>query len=214
MEHTGARKERWHMSDWLSLLICVIAVFVMSAAFCFIASAQDDNPYVHSYRDPEPKPDIRYVGVQLDVGVPSGAALGISVHPGTDVFRLGVAGTFNGLAPGLRGSLTFDPVDFGVAPTLTLQYGGSFAGKLPNSSAKISYTYFDLLPGIEFGSRGAFRFFVRGGITWMDVNIRGFDTLITKGSMMGDNIDVRVGNPKIQAHLIPALQLGFNAFFF
>ena len=198
-----------------TLISLVFVAFV--AIFCTRVSAQDTQAYAHPYPDHEQNNELRYVGTQLDVSELAGAALGIDVHPLTNVLRLSFAGTFNSIAPGIRGSATLDPIEFIVAPTLTLQYGGTFAGKITGTSARVSCTYFDMLPGIEVGSRSSFRLFARGGTTWTNINITRFNTTINKDNIASDavinNITFHVGDPKIKSHFIPALQLGFSIFF-
>ncbi len=157
----------------------------------------------------EPKPRFKYVGMQLDLGVPDGAALGVVVRPKLNWLRLNVSGTYNVLAPGIRGGLTLDPIKFPIAPTFTLEGGHAFEGKLPGVEMPgISYDYLNIHGGLEFGSRDSFRFFIHGGPTYMGVHTSNF-----ADSVGNTDKSITISDPTVSIRLIPTAKLGFALLF-
>ena len=108
----------------------------------------------------------------MDVGLPDGAALGLVVRPRFDWLRIGGAVTHNGIAPGFRLGVTIDPIDFPIAPTLTIEGGHYWQGTLPTvqNSPTVGYNYANIHLGLEIGNRANFRFFLRGGVSYVDVS--------------------------------------------
>jgi hypothetical protein len=162
----------------------------------------------------EQKPRHRWVGLQLDLGVPDGAAAGIVVRPYIDWLRVVLSATHNGASSGIRGAVTVDPINFGIAPTLTLGVGHAFKGNVPSfvpSAADIpafDYTYVNLHPGLEFGSRNSWRFFFQGGPTWMHVNTYDFQ------KVLGSNEpSLRVADPSANIRFNPTIKLGLTTYF-
>jgi hypothetical protein len=150
-------------------------------------------------------PRHRTLGITTDLGVPDGAAVGLVVRPVFDWLRLGAAGTYNGMAPGVRVGATFDPIAFPIAPTFTVEGGHSWEGKLPISGAPtLSYTYANFHLGIEVGNRASFRFFLRGGASWLDGSTANFQS---GGGSAG------FANPSYHGWLAPTGKLGFAAYF-
>lgn len=156
------------------------------------------------------EPRHRYVGVQADTGVPDGAALGLVVKPipveSFDMLRVGVSGTYNGIAPGVRAGLTIDPLRWHVfAPTLTGEAGHAFTGTVPGGKGTtVSYDYLNAHFGLEFGNRNAWRFFMRGGVSWVNFNTGNF-----QGALNLSDTSVIVGNPTFNGMFAPSLKLGF-----
>ncbi len=149
----------------------------------------------------------RTFGMTMDIGVPDGAALGIVVRPRFDWLRLAAAVTHNGIAPGLRLGVTLDPIAFPIAPTLTIEGGHYWAGPLPmiQGSPSIGYDYANFHLGLEIGNRATFRFFLRGGVSWVDMS--GAQAQNTSGN--GSSID----NPSYTGWLAPSAKLGFSLYF-
>jgi hypothetical protein len=146
--------------------------------------------------------------MSMDVGVPDGAALGLVVRPRYDWLRIGAAVTHNGMAPGARLGVTFDPIVFPMAPTFTVEGGHYWEGTLPmvKNSPAIGYNYANFHLGLEAGSRAAFRFFLRGGVSWVDVRTAHFQGAAgTSGSGIGD--------PSYSGWLAPSGKLGFSLCF-
>jgi len=162
----------------------------------------------------EYKPRHRWVGLQLDLGVPDGATAGVVVRPYVEWVRVNLSATYNGVAPGIRGAVTLDPINFGIAPTLTLGVGHAFKGNVPSFVPSASdipafdYTYFNLHPGLEFGNRNSWRFFIQGGPTWLHVNTFDF-----RKAMGSDEPSLRVVDPSANARINPTVKLGLATYF-
>ena len=109
------------------------------------------------------------------------------------------------MAPGVRVGVTVDPIAFPIAPTLTVEGGHAWEGWLVfvNDAPSVSYNYANLHLGIEMGNRATFRFFLRGGVSWLDGSTAHLDTG-TSGA---------IGNPSYRGWLAPTGKLGFSAYF-
>ncbi|MGA7121545.1 MAG: hypothetical protein WBY94_15680 [Polyangiaceae bacterium] len=151
-------------------------------------------------------PGHRTFGMFMDLGVPDGVALGLVVRPAFDWLRIGGAVTHNGMAPGARFGVTLDPVAAPVGPTLTVEGGHYWGGKLPmiSDSPSIAYNYANFHLGLEVGNRATFRFFLRGGVSWLDLS-----TAQSQGPSSGSGI----ANPSYSGWLAPSGKLGFAAYF-
>jgi hypothetical protein len=171
------------------------------------AASIDRAPVVEKDHSPSGTSPHRTFGMFMDVGVPDGAALGVVVRPKFDWLRIGGAVTHNGMAPGMRVGVTLDPVSFPIGPTLSVEGGHYWGGKLPmlSDSPSIAYNYANFHLGIEVGSRATFRFFLRGGVSWLDVSTAQFQSATGGGS--------GIGNPSYSGWLAPSGKLGFSAYF-
>jgi hypothetical protein len=174
------------------------------------AAAAPEADHYYAY-DPAkasaPSHHHRTFGMSMDVGVPDGAALGVVVRPRFDWLRLGASITHNGIAPGVRLGVTIDPIAFPIAPTLTIEGGHYWAGTLPmfQGSPSIGYDYANFHLGIEVGNRASFRFFLRGGASWVDMS--GAQAQNTSVTSTG------IGNPSYTGWLAPSAKLGFALYF-
>jgi hypothetical protein len=151
-------------------------------------------------------PRHRTFGLSMDLGVPDGAALGLVVRPRFDWLRIGAAATHNGMAPGVRFGVTVDPIAFPIAPTLTVDGGHYWEGAMPllKGSPAIGYNYANFHLGLEVGNRATFRFFLRGGVSWLDVSTAHFQSASATSSM---------GDPSFSGWLAPSGKLGFSTYF-
>ena len=150
----------------------------------------------------------KYVGMQMDIGAPDGVALGVVVKP-VKVLRLNVSGTYNVLAPGVRGGMTLDPINFGIAPTLTIEGGYAAMGKIPgvSNSPQVGYTYLNLHGGLEFGKRDSWRIFLHAGPSWISLKASGVQSAIDLGN------DFTMSDPRATVMFNPTVKLGFVALF-
>jgi hypothetical protein len=114
------------------------------------------------------------------------------------------------MAPGARIGITFDPISFPVAPTLTVEGGHYWQGTLPiaTGAPPIGYDYANFHLGLEFGGRDSFRFFLRGGLSWVDVKTADFKNLAGTS-----DATVAIGNPSFSGWLAPSAKLGFAKYF-
>lgn len=163
-------------------------------------------------RADEPTPERhRWVGMQFDVGAPDGVALGVVVRPYVNWARLNLSGTYNAIAPGIRGGVTLDPIKFPVAPTLTFEGGHAWNGNIPGGGSnlpQVGYDYMNLHLGLEFGNRDHWRFFLQGGPSWMHVQTSNFQAVV--GS---SDSSLVIGNPSANVAVIPTAKLGFALYF-
>jgi hypothetical protein len=159
---------------------------------------------------PVEPPRHKTFGVDADVGVPDGAALGLVVRPKVEWLRLGAALTHNTLAPGVRLGATLDPINFPIAPTFTVEGGHYWEGNLPfvKDSPAVSYNYANFHLGLEIGSRASFRFFLRGGVSWLDVSTAHFQDSTASGSATS-----AIGDPTFHGWIAPSGKLGFSLYF-
>jgi hypothetical protein len=179
---------------------------LVSALSASTAFAGEDPTVVNN-----PPSRFRFLGMGFSVGAPSGVALGIIGRiPKINFLKLELDATHNGLAMGMKGDATLDFIKFPIAPTLTLSYGGNWGGQVPgvDKSPTVSYQYESALLGLEMGSRDSFRFFLRGGITHINVNASNLQKLI--GSK---DSSLTVGDATLSAWAAPAAQLGFQWLF-
>jgi len=148
----------------------------------------------------------RTFGFSMDLGVPDGAALAFVVRPLVDWVRLSAAVTYNGAAPGARAGLTIDPVPFSFSPTLTAEAGHTWNGPIPGfQGSTIGYDYANFHFGIEVGRRETIRFFLRGGVSWLDFHTAGFQA--------GGGSASSLQNPGFAGWVAPSAKLGFAQFF-
>ena len=169
---------------------------------------------------PTPKtPRHRTFGMSMDVGAPDGAALGLVVRPHFDWLRISGAVTHNGIAPGLRLGVTLDPIAFPIAPTFTVEGGHYWQGTIPmvQDSPDVGYNYANFHLGLEIGNRSTFRFFLRGGASWIDVNTANFKGSSGTNGMVSANGSSTTGsgfgNPTFNGWLAPTGKLGFSLYF-
>jgi hypothetical protein len=163
-----------------------IAALVMCASVS--AAAQQETPRYHA------------LGMQFDASVPSGLSLGLEARlPYLPWFKLGIAGTMT-LAPGVRGSLLFDPFKFVVAPVANFDLGYQSPIKIKGVSG--SFTYEDIQGGLAFGKRGGFRFLVLGGMSHLSGDVSGLQNTVTVSD------GVTFGNPHFSGWM-PNAKLGF-----
>jgi hypothetical protein len=155
----------------------------------------------------EAKADPVKVGGNFDLGAPDGIAFGVDVKPGIKWLSLGAAFTDNILAPGVRGSLVLLPIKFPVMPEFAVDVGHEFNGDLPvGNKPGLSYSYLNLQPGVSFGSRDGFRFFIRGGVSYIDLQTSNFQNVV---SFSGVSLE----NPNFHGWFFPSGKIGFALFF-
>lgn len=156
----------------------------------------------------EAKPVPFKLGMEFDLSVPSGVALGLEARlPHVPWFKVGLAGTGT-LAPGIRGNVLIDPIKFPIAPVANIDVGHQFSFKAPgvSNSPSFAFSYCDLQGGLGLGSRDGFRFMLMAGFSYLDGNAHNFQGVLpaTKG--------LTVGDPHFTGW-IPNAKLGFSLLF-
>lgn len=150
-------------------------------------------------------------GFGMDLGVPSGIALGFVLHPATDALSLEAAFTENVLSPGGRMSLKLDPM--ALAPRLPVglfldaQAGAFGRGSVLGRSnlPHIGYSYENLFLGLRLGKASGFNWFFEGGFTHLNVTTSNFQAVLTDKPA-----GLTVGNPYASAWALPGALTGFN----
>jgi hypothetical protein len=150
-----------------------------------------------------PGPRRHMWGMAMDVGVPDGAGLGLSVRP-VDWLRVGAAVTHNTMAPGARVGVTLDPMRTPVGITLTVEGGHYWSGAVPGiqGAPAVAYNYANFHAGLEFGDRSSFRFFLHGGASWLDMSASA-----SQSGLSG------LSNLSYRGWIAPSAKLGFSLYF-
>jgi hypothetical protein len=129
-------------------------------------------------------------GLMLDAGMPEGAGLSVSFRPRREV-RLHLGGTHNGIRAGARAGLTLLPMRGWLQPALTLELGHAQPADerslerrmadrtlLPSPSfERVGYNYASALLGFEVDTPGRLTFFIRGGLSFIELYGPGIDEL-------------------------------------
>ncbi|MCE9671986.1 hypothetical protein LY474_29690 [Myxococcus stipitatus] len=138
-------------------------------------------------QDPE---RIAPFGLMLDAGIPEGAGLSVAFRP-TRLVRLHLGGTHNGIRGGGRAGLTLLPMRGWLTPAFSLDFGHAqpaderrLERRLADLSQppvpsleRVGYTYVSALVGLEVSLPSRITFFVRGGLSFLELNGPGMDDL-------------------------------------
>lgn len=146
------------------------------------------------------------IGFGVDIGVPDGLALDLSIKPNLPWLHGDLAVTNNVMAWGVRGGVGIDPINYVVSPIAVFEYGRYFSNNIPHENVTLAYDYANAHIGLATGSQSKFRFFFRGGVSWLWVNADHVNSLFSGIS------GVALSNTKVQL-MIPSLKLGFNYYF-
>jgi hypothetical protein len=123
-------------------------------------------------------------GLLLEAGVPGGAGRIGAIQPSRHV-RLHMGATHNGIRMGGRAGLTLLPWSGGYTPCASFEVGHTFMGdatklarrmadtSLPPTPAmeRVGFSYASAHLGFEFGEPRDVMFFVRGGVTVVQVAV-------------------------------------------
>lgn len=160
---------------------------------------------------PVPKPigpRYRFVGLDFQAGVPDGGSIGLILRP-FYFTQFEWAGTYNGIAPGVRVGLTIDPIPWAISPTLTAEGGATFSGPVPfmSNPPNVEYKYANLHVGLAMGNWRVWRFYVRGGMSWIDLQTHNLGNAF-------NNTDpsVAMGDARVYGW-IPSAKIGFMYLF-
>lgn len=154
------------------------------------------------------KPRYRFVGMDLGAGVPDGGYLGLVLRP-LYFTQFEWAGTYNGIAPGMRVGLTLDPIPYAISPTITGEVGGTFSGPVPfvSNPPDVEYKYANLLLGLSMGNWRVWRFYLRGGMSWLDMQTHNFSNVLNNSDK-----SLVIGDPRLVGWA-PSFKLGFTYMF-
>lgn len=203
---------------------------IVSVAFCGMvlacltssgmALADDSQVYPNNYSVNEYHPSVKMpdphpfrIGFGMDLGVPSGAAVGVVVNPKADWVRLQASLTYNYLAFGGRASLQLDPLALlpKVPIGLFADVQGGFypRANVPGHSdlPQVGYDYLNLYGGLRLGRPNGFHWNIEVGPSYMHVATNNFQSLVNKTGTSG----LMAGNPVVNGWLTPTFETGFTA---
>jgi hypothetical protein len=158
-----------------STLLALVVLLVAPMASAFEAG----DIRRRATQDPE---RVAPFGLMLDAGVTEGAGLSISFRPAR-VVRLHLGATHNGVRAGARAGLTRLPLRSRVSPAFSVEIGHAQPAdvralerrladlSLPPlpSLERVGYTYASGLVGFEVSMPRSITFFVRGGVSFMEL---------------------------------------------
>jgi hypothetical protein len=163
-------------------------------------------------------------GLQLDGGVPDGAAASLLYRP-LKFLRVHGGLLYNYAGYGARAGVTILPY-FPIAPSLTLEAGHYFDSNVANSLSRftsvsdsvrpllqqIGYTFVNAQVGLEIGHPDWFVFFVRGGLSRVWTSVHGAEAAAQQiGS--GDVTVSHMSDPTLRL-AIPDVKLGLVLYFY
>ncbi len=162
------------------------------------------------------RPNRFHMGFGMDLGVPSGAAVGVVVNPGLDWARLQASLTYNYLTFGGRGSLQLDPFALirdrrgGIPFGLFADVQGGFypQANVPGHSdlPSVGYDYLNLYGGIRLGRPNGFHWNFEAGPTYMHVATGNFQSVLNNAGVSG----LKIGNPTVDGWFVPTFSTGFT----
>ena len=173
---------------------------IVVALLCVTGTALGDEPSPHPLR----------VGFGMDLGVPSGIALGVVVHPKIDWVSTELSLTHNVLAFGGRLSVKLDPIalkpNFPIALFADFQGGFAGNGSIPGHSdlPTLGYDYLNIYGGLRLGRPNGFHWNIEVGPTYMHVASGNFQ------SVVGNTSGLTVGNPTVNGWIVPTFTTGFE----
>lgn len=151
------------------------------------------------------------IGAIADLGVPSGLALGVVVHPKADWLTGSVALTHNSLNFGGRLSVKFDPIAYifpklFIGGFLDLQGGFAADGTVPGYSEypSINYQYINVYAGFRLGKPNKFHWNFEVGPSYIHIASGSFQSMLGKYQSAGTTF----GNPSIQGWFLPTFVTG------
>ena len=162
-------------------------------------------------------------GLQLDGGVPDGAAASLLYRP-LKFLRLGGGLLYNYAGYGVRGGVTILPY-FPIAPSLTLEAGHYFDSNVASSVGRfttvsdsvrpllqqVGYTFVNAQVGLELGHPDWFVFFVRGGLSRVWLSVHGAEAAAQQLTSGGLTVS-HMADPSLRL-AIPDVKVGFILYF-
>ena len=176
-----------------------------------VAGAADDATNTAYHPDISSSYHQFRVGFQADVGLPSGLALGISIHPKIDWLVLTPSLTYNGLAFGARGSIKLDPM--ALLPRLPIglfadfQAGFAGQGDIPGHSnlPSLGYDYVSTYLGLRLGRPNDLHLNIEAGPSWLHFSTSNFQQVVSAGEP-----NLVVDNPVVNGRIFPTFVLGLE----
>jgi len=158
------------------------------------------------------------LGMAIDAGLPGGAGVVLQARL-LDALRIDAGPMWSGVGFGLKGGLVLAPVRAALSPSLELEGGYGFRADLSFLArsrdvpaelrpvlAHASYWYASALLGLDIGSARGTSFFVRAGVSRLEVRAPG----TAKTSSGGGTLEI--GDSTLRA-TIPCAKLGVQFWF-
>lgn len=170
------------------------------------------------------------VGFGMDVGVPSGGAVGVVVNPGLDWARLQASLTYDYLSFGGRGSLQLDPMaliqvhhydklsglfwtghDFPFGIFADIQGGFQPEARIGGRSdlPSVGFDYVNLYGGLRFGNPNGFHWNIEAGPTYMHVSTNNFQSILSQTNSSSVS-GLVLGNPTVDGWVVATVSTGFT----
>lgn len=146
--------------------------------------------------------------VITDVGIPDGINAGLAFIP-TKWLNVNIAASHNLMSMGTRAGITFDPLHSFISPTISIEMGGFWKGKMHfiENMPEISYLYTNFHLGLDIGNKSYWKFFIHTGSSYIYSNIYSINNLLKI-----DN-SLTISNVTISGFLLPSAKIGFNILF-
>ena len=167
--------------------------------------------------------DLPRTGMQLDVGLPSGAGATVVYRP-MHWLRADGGLAYDYVGYGARAGVKLAPCTGAVTPTLGIDIGHYFTGdasKLFSSQDPAMqqlmhdavYDFATAHIGLELGSQRRFTFYLRAGISYVSADAHGAPlTALVNEHLQDTSVSVRLEDAHVHA-IVPSLSIGFNIFF-
>jgi hypothetical protein len=183
------------------------------ALLAFASAAAADPQRAPAGHAPLPR-----LGVAIDVGVPSGAGVVLQGRL-LDALRVNAGPMWSGVGFGAKGGLVLAPLQSAVSPTLEIEAGygvhadlaflarrSDVPAELRPVLAHASYWYASALVGLDLGSPRGVSFFVRAGLSRVEVQAPRTATTTTGSGTL------EIGDSTLRA-TIPCAKLGVQLWF-
>lgn len=198
----------------------VVALWVVGLMLGGTAAAAQASEVNLRTQDPE---RLAPLGLLLDAGVPGGAGLSAVFRPNGHV-RLHLGATHNGIRLGGRAGLTLLPLRGALTPSLSLEVGHALSGDVDKvarrmadralpptpSMERVGYSYASTHLGFEFGRPERYMFFLRGGLSLVQVDVpdvRGLAELFLA------RLGTEGARGRSFRYTMPSAKLGFIVYF-
>lgn len=155
------------------------------------------------------------LGLGADVGVPSGASIGIVACDNYCAFRAQVSMTYNAMSLGGRASIKLDPLALfprnPVGLFFDLQGGITGQGSIPGTTnlPPLGYDYLNFYGGLRFGRAKGFNWIIEAGPTYIIANTSNFTHYVNNNGTS----NVVSSNPVVKAWVAPTFVTGFQIVF-
>jgi hypothetical protein len=162
-------------------------------------------------------------GLLLDAGIPEGSGLSAAFRPSRHL-RLHLGATHNGLRLGGRAGLTLLPRRGRYTPSASLEVGHALGGDAKglarrmadsaqppiHSMERVGYSYASTHLGFEFGEPRHYMFFLRGGVSWVQLEVPSVEEL---EEPFLENLGDAGAKGRRFLYMMPSAKLGLVVYF-